>query len=80
LFETEPGDVLFGEIHGFLGGMTIICAVWGAIIVIAFGQNEYVVSATERVFEDGDGSEVDIGVMAWRLVGRRSIEVPNAEF
>lgn len=71
--------MLLGLVEDLLGVMTVIGSVGGAVVVVGFGEDEDVVTATERILEDGSGTEVDIRVMAWGLIGRRTIEVPDAE-
>lgn len=79
LFETEPRNVLLGLVHNFVGMMTIVSPVWGAIVVVGFCENKDVVASTERILEDSGRTEVDIGVVARGLVGRRTVEVPDTE-
>ena len=60
LLETKPGHVVFGEVHGLLGVVAVVGAVRGAIVVVSLGEDEDVVAATEGIFEDGGGAEVDV--------------------
>jgi hypothetical protein len=59
--------------------MTIVRSVRRAIVVVALGKDEDIVTATEGVFKDGGGAEVDVGVVARGLVRRRTIKVPDTE-
>ena len=59
--------------------MAVVCAVRGTIVVVALGKNEDVVAAAEGILEDGGRTEVDIRVVTRRLVGRRSVKVPDTE-
>jgi hypothetical protein len=45
-------------------------------MLTGLGENDDVVSATERIREVGSGSEEDIRVATFSLTGRGSIEVP----
>ena len=78
LLETEP-EVVFGvRVHQSLGLMTVVELVWASIRIPGLAKNENVVTATERVWVHGDGSHVDVRVVAWRLASRRAVEVPFA--
>ena len=59
--------------------MSVVGPVGSAIVVVALGEYEDVFTAAEGIFEDGCGAEVDIGIMAWGLIGGRTIEVPDTE-
>jgi hypothetical protein len=59
--------------------VTVIGAVRGTIVVVGLCKDEDVVTATEGIFEDGGGAEVDVGVMTWGLVGGRTVEIPYTE-
>ena len=76
LLEAKPGDMLLSKIHGLLGEMAEIGAVWSAIAVVSFSKDEDVVTASERILEEGSRSKVYIGVMPRDLVGGRPIEIP----
>jgi hypothetical protein len=79
LLETEPGLKAFCLLHDLLGVMAVVSLVGGAVVVVAFCEDEDVVAATERVREDCDGTQKDIRVVAGGLVGGRAIEIPGAE-
>lgn len=69
--------------------------VWGTVIVVTLAQDENVVTATERVFENGNGAlrsirkvidaegcathEENIRVVTGSLVGGRAVKVPFLE-
>ena len=59
--------------------VAVVGPVRGAVVVVALREDEDVVTATERVLEDGSGTEVDIGVASGSLVGRGTVEVPDAK-
>ena len=79
LLETEPGDLVLGKLHNLGGMVAVVGPVGGTVVVVALGENEDVVAATEGVLEDGGRAEVDIRVIAGGLVGGGTIEVPDAE-
>ena len=59
--------------------MAVVGFVGSAVVVVALGEDEDVIAATERIFEDGDRSQIDIGVATRSLVGGRAVEVPNTQ-
>lgn len=79
LFKTEPRNFLLGLLHHLRSVMAVVGFVWSAIVVVALGEYKDVITATEGIFEDGRRTEVDIGIVAWGLIGGRTIEVPYAE-
>jgi hypothetical protein len=76
LLETKPRFMYFVGNHelGTLGA--VVELVWGSIRIPALGQDQNVWSTTEWIWEDGNGSEVNIRVLARSLTGRGTIEVP----
>jgi hypothetical protein len=56
--------------------VAVVELVWGSIGIPAFGEDENVGCATERIWEDCDRSKVDIRVAARCLASGRTIEVP----
>jgi len=58
LLESEPGNFVFSEFHGFGSMVTMICSVGSAVAVVGLGENEDVVTASERVFKDGGGAKI----------------------
>lgn len=79
LLETEPG-LLVGDLgHDLVALVTVVRLVRGAIVVVAFGKDNDVVTTTERVGVVSDGAEVDIRVAARGLVGGRTVKVPLLE-
>lgn len=56
--------------------MAVVKLVWCSIGVPALTDNEYVWALAEWVGENSNGSEVDIGVVAWGLASRAAVEVP----
>jgi hypothetical protein len=79
LLETEPGLLALVGLHELVALMSVVVLVRGAVRVPAFAEDEDVVTATERIGKDGDRAEVDIGVVAGGLGGRRTVEVPLRE-
>lgn len=59
--------------------VAVVGFVGSAVVVVALGEDEDVIAATERIFEDGDRSQIDIGVATRSLVGGRAVEVPNTQ-
>jgi hypothetical protein len=76
LLETEPRLMSLVGLHELGTLMAVVELVRGSIGVPALGDDQDVGSATEWVGEDGNRSEVDIGVVAWSLAGRATIKVP----
>lgn len=79
LLDTEPGLDVLGLVHDLLGMVAVVGAVRGAVVVVALGENEDVLTATERILEDGSGTEVDVRVAPGGLVGRGTVKVPDTE-
>lgn len=79
MFKTEPGLVFLGKIHDLGGMVTVVGLVGSAIVVVALGKDEDVVTATEGVLEDGSRPQVDVGVTTRGLVGGRTIEIPDSQ-
>lgn len=59
--------------------ITIVGLVRGTVVVVALCKDENVVAASEGVFEDGSGTQIDIGVVTGGLIGGGTIEVPDTE-
>ena len=76
LLDTEPRLEVLSLLHDLLRVVTIVRPVRGAIVVVALREDEDVVTATERVFEDGSGTEIDVRIVTRSLVGGRTIEIP----
>jgi hypothetical protein len=68
LLETEPRDVFLGGFHRLVGVMAVVGSVRGAVAVVCLCEDENVVTATERVFEDGSRAEVHVGIVTRGLV------------
>lgn len=79
LLETEPGNNVLCLVHDLLGVRAVVCAVGGAVVVVALGHDEDVVTAAEGVLEDGGGAEIDVGIIARGLVGGGAVKVPDAQ-
>jgi hypothetical protein len=56
--------------------MAVVELIGGAVSVPALSDDQNVGGTTEWIGEDGDGSEVHIGVVAWSLASRATIKVP----
>jgi hypothetical protein len=76
LLETEPWVVLLVGLHELGALVAVVELVWGSVGIPALGNNQDVGSATEWIGEDGNRSEVDIGVVAWSLASRAAVKVP----
>lgn len=59
--------------------VAVVVLVGGAIGVDALGEDEDVLAKAEGITEDRYGLEVDVGVLARGLAGRRTIEVPGGK-
>ena len=79
LLKTEPGFNVLCKNHDLIGVVAVVGPVRGAIVVVAFGKDNDVVTTTERVGVVSDGAEVDIRVAARGLVGGRTVKVPLLE-
>jgi hypothetical protein len=76
LLETEPRLVGLVGLHELSTLVAVVELVWGSIGIPALGENQDVGGATEWVREDGNRSEVDIGVVAWGLASRAAVKIP----
>lgn len=79
LLKTKPGLLFLGEFHDLGGVVTVVGFVGSAVVVVALGEDEDVVTTTEWVFEDGSWPQVDVRVAARSLVGGRTVKVPNTQ-
>jgi len=79
LLKTEPGFVFLGKVHNLGGVVTVVSPVGSAVVVVALGEDEDVVTTTEGVLEDGSGPQVDIRVAAGSLVGGGTVEIPDTQ-
>jgi len=79
LFQTKPEVFLGVDLHQAVGLMTVVELVGGSIGIPGLAEDEDVVTLTEGVREDGDGTEVDIGVVTGGLAGGGAVEVPFGE-
>lgn len=70
LLETEPRLPLGVEVHDLLAFMSEVELVGRTIGIPALREDKDVGRAAERVREDRDGSQVNIGVVAGSLAGR----------
>lgn len=79
LFQTEPELLLGVGLHQAVGIVAVVELVGGSIRVPGLAEDEDVVTQTEGIGEDGDGAQVDIGVVTGGLTCRRAVEVPFGE-
>lgn len=79
LLETEPGLLGRNLGHDLVALVSVVGLVGGAIVVVALGKDDDVVTTTERVGVVGNGTEVDIRVTAGGLVGGGTVKVPLLE-
>ena len=56
LLETEPGLLAGGGLHDLVGVSTVVGPVGRAVVVVTFTEDENVGTATEGIFEDGNGA------------------------
>lgn len=67
LFQTEPELLLGVGLHQPVGIMAVVELVGGSVGVPGLTEDEDVVTETEGIGEDGDGAQVDIGVVTGGL-------------
>ena len=79
LFQTEPELFLGVDLHQAVGLMTVVELVGGSIRIPGLAENETVIAKAERVREDSNRAEVDIGVVTGGLAGGRTVKVPFRE-
>lgn len=79
MLKAEPGLRVLSELHDLCGMVAMVGPVGSAVVVVALGEDEDVVTATEGVLEDSGGPQIDIGVATRGLAGRGAIEVPNTQ-
>jgi hypothetical protein len=76
LLNSEPELVSGMGLHQLGGFMAEVEFVGSSVRAPGLAQDEDVVSLAERIWEDGDGANVDIGVLPRGLAGRGAVEVP----
>ena len=79
MLQAEPGLVHGVRLHQLRALMTVVELVGRAVVIPALGEHENVGTQPDRVWEDGDGSEVDIRVLAGGLACRGTVKVPYRE-
>ena len=79
LLEAEPRHVLGVGLHDLGALVAVVELVGRAIGAPALGQDNDVGGAAEGIRVDGAGAQVDVRVLAGRLVGRGAVEVPDGE-
>ena len=70
MLKAKPRLLIGVRIHLASRVMTEVEFVGSAIVVPAFAHNKDVVAPSERIREDSNGAEVDIGVVARSLTAR----------
>ncbi len=76
LLQPEPGLVVLVRLHEPGGLVAVVELVGRAIGIPAFAEHEDVGLQSEGIGEDGNGSQIDVGIVARGLTGRRAIKVP----
>ena len=76
LLETEPWLLLLVGLGELVGLVAVVVGVRSAISVPALADHQDVRGQAEGVREDCHRAQVDVRVVARRLLGRRAIEVP----
>lgn len=76
LLKTEPWLLILVGLHDSVALVTVVVLIWGAVWVPGLADDENVWRLANWVWEDSNGSEVDVGVVAWGLSGGRAVEVP----
>lgn len=79
LFQTEPELLLGVSLHQTGGLVTEVELVGAAIRIPGLTEDENVVTLAEGVGEDGNGAEIDIGVVTGGLTGGGTVEIPFGE-
>ena len=79
LLQAEPGLLLGIGVHETDSFVTVVELVGGSIVVPGLAQDEDVLAATEGIWVDGNGAQVDVGVVARGLAGGGAVEVPFRE-
>jgi hypothetical protein len=79
LLKTEPGLAVSVQLHDLLALMAVVELVGGAVGVPALGEDDDIGGTAERIGEDGDGPQVDVGVVTGGLAGGRAVKVPDGE-
>jgi len=76
LLKTEPWLLCLVRLHELGSLVAVVELVGSSIGIPALSDDQNVWGATEWVREDSNGSQVDIGVVAWCLASRATVEVP----
>ena len=79
LLNTEPALLVLALLKDLRGVVAVVGLVRCAIIVVALGQNEHIVAATEGIREVRHGAEVHVRVVTRSLARRRTVKVPLLE-
>ena len=76
LLNTKPAMLVLALLKDLRSVVAVVGFVRRAIIVVALGQNEHVVAATEGIREVRHGAEVHVRVVTRSLACRRTVKVP----
>lgn len=79
LFKTKPRRLVLVELHHLGTLVTVVELIRSAIGVPAFREDEDVRCTGERIREDGDRLQIDVGALGGGLGGRGPIKVPCRE-
>jgi hypothetical protein len=79
LLNAKPNISIGVSIHELGALVSVVRAIGGTIRVVALSKNNNVVTESERIGVNGNGSEVDIRVVAGGLLGRGAVKVPLGE-
>ena len=80
LFDTEPGILVTGCLHGFEASCTVVCFGRLLIVLVRIAEDQSVVAQIERIAVDGHRMQENVRVAAFCLVSRTSIVVPYGQF
>lgn len=69
LLKTEPWLLIFVGLHDSVALVTVVVLIWGAVWVPGLANDENIWGLADWVWEDSDGSEVNVRVIAWSLSG-----------
>lgn len=76
LLEAEPWLLLLVGLGELVALVAVVVGIGGAVGVPALADHQDVRGQAKGVWEDRHRAQVDVGVVAGRLVCRRAVEVP----
>lgn len=80
LLQTKPWLVLGIGLHQPHRLMTVVVLVGGSIGIPRLSHDQDVVATSERIGKNCNRADVDVGVVARRLTGGRTVEIPFRQF